>query len=181
MINELKKIPNQLTLLRILIIPLMYFLAINKYTQAFAILFLFAGITDFLDGFLARRLNQESSFGNSFDSVADRIFYVSLIPWFFLFEKEFLLYRLKEVIVFASVIIIFQIFNLCLNKKFVFRHTYLAKFSAIITYILLLFSIFYGLNDFIFYTIITAVIFSNLEEFLLNLKNKNINVKTILT
>lgn len=170
MFDELKSIPNQLTLLRLVIIPVMYFLALNGYKQIFIILFILAGVTDVLDGFLARRLEKKSSFGNNFDSVADRIFYISLTPWFFLFEKEFLSTKLLDLVIFAVLIIIFQLINFYLNKKFIFRHTYLAKFSAVMTYLLLLLALFIKLNNAILYTILSLAVISSIEEIMLNVK-----------
>ena len=54
-------------------------------TLSFWILYLIAGLTDMLDGFLARRLGVESKFGAKLDSLADFVFILSvgykLFPW----------------------------------------------------------------------------------------------------
>lgn len=68
--------PNLLTLLRIAIIPLfllIYFLPYPWANEAATSLFIVAGITDWLDGYLARRLGQYSSFGAFLDPVADKL------------------------------------------------------------------------------------------------------------
>lgn len=68
--------PNILTLIRILVIPVLvvaYFAPAPKSHEFVAFLFLFAAVTDWLDGYLARRLNQGSSFGAFLDPVADKL------------------------------------------------------------------------------------------------------------
>jgi len=74
--------PNILTLLRIVAIPV--FIAIFYLPYAWApaatvILFVLAALTDWLDGFLARRLNQSSPFGAFLDPVADKLMVASAL------------------------------------------------------------------------------------------------------
>jgi CDP-diacylglycerol--glycerol-3-phosphate 3-phosphatidyltransferase len=69
-------LPNSLTYGRIALIPLLvvvYSLPVPWAGPAAAILFGLAGITDWLDGYLARRLGQESPFGAFLDPVADKL------------------------------------------------------------------------------------------------------------
>lgn len=69
-------IPNLLTLLRIALIPLLfvvYFSSLNNAMPLAAIIFVLACITDWLDGYLARRLQQSSAFGAFLDPVADKL------------------------------------------------------------------------------------------------------------
>jgi CDP-diacylglycerol--glycerol-3-phosphate 3-phosphatidyltransferase len=69
----LSKLPNALSGLRAIIAPFL-FLAIGKHdTQEVAILAAVAVITDFLDGFLARRLNAISQAGKILDPLADKL------------------------------------------------------------------------------------------------------------
>jgi cardiolipin synthase len=66
-------VSNFITGLRILVAPFLYFsLLQNRWGLSFG-LCIFAGFTDFLDGFLARKLNQTSFFGQIFDPLADKI------------------------------------------------------------------------------------------------------------
>ena len=69
-------IPNLLTYFRIIAIPLVvvtYYLPFSWAGQAAGILFGLAAVTDWLDGYLARKLNQTSSFGAFLDPVADKL------------------------------------------------------------------------------------------------------------
>lgn len=65
-------IPNLLTLLRILLVPLIViFLIDGEYLKAL-ITFFISGITDALDGFLARLLHQKTILGAYLDPIADK-------------------------------------------------------------------------------------------------------------
>jgi len=74
-------IPNQLTLLRVLIIPVMavlYYIddaktVLNTYSIIIASLFIIASLTDFLDGYIARKYNLITTFGKFLDPLADKL------------------------------------------------------------------------------------------------------------
>lgn len=69
-------IPNLLTLLRILLIPvyvIFFYLPVTWSNEACATIFALAAFTDWLDGYLARRLGQYSPFGAFLDPVADKL------------------------------------------------------------------------------------------------------------
>lgn len=85
-------VPNILTLIRILAIPLIIWLHINEKFIICGVVLLIAISTDFFDGVLARKLNQETHFGAIFDPIADRIVALSFYgyigifgyaPWWF--------------------------------------------------------------------------------------------------
>ncbi|MDV7102935.1 CDP-diacylglycerol--glycerol-3-phosphate 3-phosphatidyltransferase [Vibrio sp. TH_r3] len=69
-------IPNILTLLRLVLIPVLVVIFYLPYTWApfaAAMVFWFAAITDYFDGMLARKLGQTSRFGAFLDPVADKV------------------------------------------------------------------------------------------------------------
>jgi CDP-diacylglycerol--glycerol-3-phosphate 3-phosphatidyltransferase len=109
-------IPNYLTLLRIALIPcliLVFYLSDNTLSAyqknlTATLIFLFAAITDWLDGYLARRLNQTSDFGAFIDPVADKLIVISAlillvgldriesIVAFIIIAREFTISSLRE-------------------------------------------------------------------------------------
>jgi cardiolipin synthase len=86
-------LPNVLSGLRLLTIPLFVWLALGPQEDGWAALVLaVGGITDYLDGFLARRWNQISRVGQLLDPIADRLSTISVlvvflvrgvVPWWF--------------------------------------------------------------------------------------------------
>lgn len=107
-------LPNCLTLSRIIIIPLVAVLVMvhKPVTDLLAcILFIVAGITDYLDGKLARAWQQLSDFGKMFDPIADKLLvgiilivmagydrlpYGGLIPAMIILAREILVSGLRE-------------------------------------------------------------------------------------
>ncbi len=79
--DRLLTAPNAFTLLRLCCLPLFLYLLFGRDNVGGAGWLLLAiGLTDWVDGWLARRFNQVSEFGKVFDPIADRIlFFVSLI------------------------------------------------------------------------------------------------------
>ena len=75
-------IPNLLTFLRILLIPvfiLLFYLPFRGSHVVAAIIFTFAAMTDWLDGYLARSLDQVSKLGTFLDPVADKLIVVTAL------------------------------------------------------------------------------------------------------
>ena len=77
----MKRIPDLLSMSRIVLcLPL---LLVDAMTLPFWILYLIAGLTDMVDGFLARRWGVESKFGARLDSLADFVFVLTVGYKFF--------------------------------------------------------------------------------------------------
>lgn len=77
-----KNLPNILTISRVFAIPAMVlsFYIQNGYADLITIsIFMFACITDFFDGYLARTWQVQSKFGKLFDPIADKLIVVSTI------------------------------------------------------------------------------------------------------
>ena len=72
----LARLPNALTVARLALIPVFVVLVLGSdggYSWPAAVVFAAAGITDQVDGFLARRWRVESAFGKIADPLADRL------------------------------------------------------------------------------------------------------------
>ncbi len=72
-------IPNMLTILRLILVPVFVVLFFNGQKIASLIVFLAASLTDLLDGYLARKLNQITDFGKLFDPLADKLMVLSAL------------------------------------------------------------------------------------------------------
>jgi len=70
---KLRHIPNILSLIRLLLVPVFVSLFLSGKTTEAVIVFIFSGITDVLDGFIARRYNFISNAGKVLDPLADKL------------------------------------------------------------------------------------------------------------
>ena len=79
-------VPNRLTILRVAMIPLFVIAMLWQqlpYSDYIAGgLFIAACITDFFDGYLARKYNQVTTFGKFMDPLADKLLVMSAMVWF---------------------------------------------------------------------------------------------------
>ena len=72
-------VPNTLTILRLLAIPAFVWAYFNDHRVAALIIFVAASLTDLLDGYLARKLNQITDFGKLADPLADKLMLIALL------------------------------------------------------------------------------------------------------
>ncbi len=73
MIRELFNVPNTISIIRLLLIPVFVWMVFDKNYGWAGVLLGVIGATDWIDGFLARRLNQVTEIGKFLDPLADRI------------------------------------------------------------------------------------------------------------
>lgn len=127
-------IPNIITSIRIIGAVALLFLPAFK--TVFYIVFTLCGLTDALDGYLARRLSAESELGSKLDSIADLLFYgvmvVKLLP--VMIQKLPLTVWLMIGAVFALRLVIY-IFAAVKFHKFASLHTYLTKMSSALVFL----------------------------------------------
>ncbi len=79
-------IPNSLTLSRIILIPIFVTTLIYKRYEYSLILFIIAAVTDLLDGFLARTINQRTQLGAFLDPLADKFLLLTSFILFALYD-----------------------------------------------------------------------------------------------
>jgi cardiolipin synthase (CMP-forming) len=86
----MRELPNILTVLRILLIPVImfsFFLETKTGYWVAASIFIFASITDYFDGMLARALNAQTSFGRILDPIADKLLVAATLMMMVSYEK----------------------------------------------------------------------------------------------
>ncbi len=101
----MKLIPNFLSLLRIMLVfPIIYLLQVEWYFFA-ASLFFVSSLTDYFDGYIARKYAIESELGAFLDLIADKILVIAILVWLvFIFANQALtiisiLIILREIII----------------------------------------------------------------------------------
>ena len=96
--SRLATIPNVLTLLRLLLIPVFVVATLhNRFTVALVV-FVSAALTDAVDGYLARRLNQRTRFGAIMDPAADKLM---MVAGYLVYTIHSAPYRLPEWLTFT--------------------------------------------------------------------------------
>ena len=128
----MKRIPDFLSMSRIaLCLPL---LLVDAMTVPFWTLYVIAGITDMLDGFLARRWGVESKFGARLDSLADFVFVLAvgckLFPYLKLPTALWMMIGLI-----ALVKIINAISSYVINHRISFLHTTANKLTGFLLFV----------------------------------------------
>ena len=107
-------LPNRLTILRIFLIPIIvYLIYLNTNTTNLIALicFIIAGLSDFFDGYLARKYSLTSDFGTMLDPIADKLLVIlvgiilcyrgdisgiNLLPLFLIISREVFISGLRE-------------------------------------------------------------------------------------
>jgi cardiolipin synthase len=136
-LNQLRAAPNLLTLLRLFIIPFLVIEILDgHYRTAFA-LFVLAGISDGLDGVLARWLSQKTTLGLYLDPIADKLLLSTL---FIVLTHANLIPRYVTVLVFSRDLGILLIATLLFatNTLRNFRPSFFGKLNTLIQIVALL-------------------------------------------
>jgi len=133
----IKKIPNILSILRIILIPLVAWLILFDYFLYALITTLIIAISDFLDGFIARVFNAESEIGSYLDSIADKAFIISA---YMLIGTQDLLPIFVIIIVISRDIIIMGAFGLsfAMNQKLDINPIRISKINTFLQFTLII-------------------------------------------
>ena len=73
---------NKLTMIRVVLIPVFIVLLYLGYTIPALAVFIVASVTDFVDGYVARKYNLVTDFGKFMDPLADKLLVMSAMAWF---------------------------------------------------------------------------------------------------
>ncbi len=119
-------IPNILTLMRILLTPLFVILLLRRSFDMALLVFFIAGVSDGLDGLIARWLNQRTALGAYLDPMADKLLLVS--AYITLPVMDAIPDWLSVIVISRDVIILLGIATLTLTeKKYEVRPTFVSK------------------------------------------------------
>lgn len=166
----MKYAANMLTVLRILILPFLL-PAYDKNTYLFIALYLLTGITDVLDGFIARRLNQTTKLGARLDSTADLMVFIFIFYFLAVRLGGLLLLYAPWLIAVAFLRIVNLIISAVKYKEPVFLHTLANKLTGLLCFICL--PVMLSSKNVMFpYAIIIIAALASIEEGLIHLTSK---------
>lgn len=159
---------NLITISRILFAFLMLLFPI--YSTMFWILYSLAGLSDIIDGTIARKLNQKSKLGAILDSLADLILFV-ILSIIILPTITFPLWLIVSISVIASIRIFSYFLSFIKFHSFVSLHTYLNKLSGLLLFLSPLMLYFFGLEPSgIILVVFTSL--SSIEELIIDIVSK---------
>ena len=167
----LKNIPNALTIVRFILIPfIVYYILTGQYIAGFVILTI-SGLTDILDGFIARKFNFITNFGKLIDPLADKstqiavlasLTFKGIVPLWIL-----LIVFIKEILMVSGASFLYR-------KKLVVSSRWYGKLATVLFYVAIVCSLFieywnttvnpstplFDFDDYIYYLAIATTIFS---------------------
>lgn len=160
----IRNIPNILTVSRFFFIPFIFGAILNQQWLTAAILLTISGLTDVLDGIIARKFNFVSNFGKLIDPLADKanqlftlvaLAYINIIPWWIL-----IVVFSKELLMVAGAAFLF-------GKKLVVSSRWFGKLSTVLFYLAIVssliihfFNISFQFDIYIYYVALACTVLS---------------------
>ena len=166
MTRKLWTIPNILSLSRIVFLPLLYDIAFKGHMTYFIISYAILGLTDALDGFLARKLNQVTTLGKILDTVADMLFYFSTLFFMVYFYPERISQNALIIYIFLGFYVFAYLFSFIRFKKPMQLHTNHLRVNAALVYFLMIMSPFMD-TTWVITAILVSFIIAYIEEILI--------------
>ena len=167
-------IPNRLTIIRIALIPVflaVLYIGFEGSNYAAMGIFTIAAITDFADGFIARRRNQVTDFGKFMDPLADKILVVSAMLWF---VEQGVMPGWVALLVIIREFLVTALRLVAIDNGRVIAAGILGKVKTVVTLVCLI-AMFLPLCNWMIYTCLAAIaittVVSGVEYFI---KNKDI-------
>lgn len=160
-------IPNFITVSRFFLIPIFVYLMLNKQYEFAIGVFLFAGFTDVLDGYIARKYNKVTDLGKILDPIADKT--IQLAVLFMIVITDVVPNVLPLLIIVLAKEIMMAIGSGVLwGKGVVVQASWYGKLSTVVFYIAVAFSILFKQYGEVFLIIAVA---SQIFAFLMYLKS----------
>jgi len=149
---------------RIVAAPFLLVLLWLNEREFFTWLLLVSYSTDAIDGFLARKLKINSARGAQLDSLGDQITFTIGLVGLIVFEYNFIKTNYILIIIGFSPYIIQMLIAFIKYGKTTAFHTYLAKLSAMVQSVFILWSLFFGPEYGLFYAMIIIGLLETIEE-----------------
>ena len=170
MTEQIFTLANQLTLLRLLLIPVFVLLVVYGYAGWALLVFIVAGLTDALDGLIARWSNQRTTLGAWLDPAADKLlllaaFVVLTLPNIGLINRLPIWLTVTAISRDVGIVLTVAIVNLAIGPR-TFKPSFLGKFATaffIITCVVVLYFNYLGyaspiVDSFVWIALVVTVV-----------------------
>ena len=157
-------IADWFSLYRIMAVPLLVAFIWFGERQLFTWFLLISYSTDAIDGYLARKLKITSARGSQLDSIGDQITLVMGLIGLWFFENEFVLANYQLILLAFLPYVLQMIIAFRKYGKATAFHTYLAKSSAILQGVFILWLLFFGPVYWLFYFMVVVGVLETIEE-----------------
>ena len=174
---KLKFVANGISILRILISLSLLF--VDLFSWGFVLIYLLCGISDILDGYIARRTKTQSIFGAKLDTAADIIMF-AVIMYIFIPVITLSNTLIIWLLIILSIRIISIIIVYFKYKMFAILHTFSNKITGLLLFFIPI-VIGSALENFIIYFVCIIASVSAIEELVINILSKKmeVNIKNI--
>ncbi|WP_289644998.1 CDP-alcohol phosphatidyltransferase family protein [Maribacter aestuarii] len=149
---------------RVAAVPLLVLLLWLGKREMFTWFLLISYSTDAIDGYLARRLKVTSARGSQLDSIGDQLTFVMGLVGLVVFETAFIKANIVLILIAFVPYLVQMIIAFIKYGKATSFHTYLAKASAVIQGVFILWLLFFGPVYWLFYFMIVIGLLETLEE-----------------
>jgi len=149
---------------RILAAPFLLLLIWLDHRLLFTWFLLISYSTDMIDGYLARKLKISSIRGSQLDSVGDQLTFAVGLVGVWVFERDFIIENFFWILLGLSFYTLQMVLAFKKYGKTTSFHTYLAKLSAIVQGVFILWLLFFGPVYWLFYFMIFLGIIETIEE-----------------
>ncbi|SDM32104.1 CDP-alcohol phosphatidyltransferase family protein [Kriegella aquimaris] len=157
-------IADWFSLYRIMAVPLLVAFIWFGERQLFTWFLLISYSTDAIDGYLARKLKITSARGSQLDSIGDQITLVMGLIGLWFFENEFVLANYQLILLAFLPYVLQMIIAFRKYGKATAFHTYLAKSSAVLQGVFILWLLFFGPVYWLFYFMVIVGVLETIEE-----------------
>ncbi|MEA4987140.1 MAG: CDP-alcohol phosphatidyltransferase family protein [Anaerovorax sp.] len=166
----MNNIPNYISIIRIF--AAIGLLFVKPFSTWFFFIYLVCGISDVLDGYIARKMNVTSKFGQVIDSISDLIF-IAIVLLIIIPIIKLPMWMFYWIVVIAIVRLISVIFGFIRYQRIAFLHTYANKVTGMALFCFpFLYFVFEKETTTILISLIASI--SAMEELMINLTSKKL-------
>ena len=154
---------NAVTSLRLIIVPLLAYTATIQSRTIFLALFVIGGLSDAIDGVIARKLKCQTPWGSAFDTVADVLFYpAGLLSALFIPE----LAEQWQIIVGVIALLGIAMTTCALRGKMSIEHKWTAKIGSLCMFLFIIYTITIGYSTIFFSIVAILAIIAAVDKFI---------------